>query len=437
MKYADRISEILNAFSPAPLRADQMEEFYCENTMEYRTSDKYDSPIEDIYDSCRSVDECGAYLLLGHRGCGKSTELNRMSERLIADGYPVKTVNCSLDLDLFNIVYSDLFILMGEALLKIAEELECEIEKDVLEKIKNFWFEGTETLMSQETGEVSVETGMSIETGGILAGILNVFAKIKADLKLNEETRKEYRKKISIRSSEWIGILRQIAEKITGRTDGKHPIIIFEDLDKLNPEDAWTVFYNYAAILSGMTFPVIYTFPIGLSYDKRFSAMESYFITKTLPMIKIETIEGELFQDGIDIIRDIVKKRADLALFESGVVDSLIQYTGGSLRDLFHVINTSANRAKRRGSGTVSMEDAERALEEVKTFLTRRIEEKDYKFLLNIYNENKERIEDKEMLLNMLQASVVLEYNGKRWHNVHPLVIKFFWEQGLIQDVGE
>ncbi len=437
MKYADRISEILNAFSPAPLRADQMEEFYCENTMEYRTSDKYDSPIEDIYDSCRSVDECGAYLLLGHRGCGKSTELNRMSERLIADGYPVKTVNCSLDLDLFNIVYSDLFILMGEALLKIAEELECEIEKDVLEKIKNFWFEGTETLMSQETGEVSVETGMSIETGGILAGILNVFAKIKADLKLNEETRKEYRKKISIRSSEWIGILRQIAEKITGRTDGKHPIIIFEDLDKLNPEDAWTVFYNYAAILSGMTFPVIYTFPIGLSYDKRFSAMESYFITKTLPMIKIETIEGELFQDGIDIIRDIVKKRADLALFESGVVDSLIQYTGGSLRDLFHVINTSANRAKRRGSGTVSMEDAERALEEVKTFLTRRIEEKDYKFLLNIYNENKERIEDKEMLLNMLQASVVLEYNGKRWHNVHPLVIKFFREQGLIQDVGE
>ena len=41
------------------------------------------------------------------------------------------------------------------------------------------------------------------------------------------------------------------------------------------------------------------------------------------------------------------------------------------------------------------------------------------------------------MLLKMLQASVVLEYNGKRWHNVHPLVVKFFKEQGLIEDVGE
>lgn len=30
------------------------------------------------------------------------------------------------------------------------------------------------------------------------------------------------------------------------------------------------------------------------------------------------------------------------------------------------------------------------------------------------------------MLLKMLQASVVLEYNGKEWHNVHPFVVSFF-----------
>ena len=218
---------------------------------------------------------------------------------------------------------------------------------------------------------------------------------------------------------------------------GRRPIIIFEDLDKLNPEDAWRVFYNYAAILSGMKFPVIYTFPIGLSYDARFSALESYFITKTLPMIKIADIDNQPFEEGINIIRDIVEKRASSALFEEKVLERLIQYTGGSLRDLFHVINASAKRANRRESETISIEDAERALEEVKTSLTRRIEEKDYTFLLNIYTGNKELIEDKEMLLKMLQASVVLEYNGKRWHNVHPLVIKFFEEQGMIKDEGE
>lgn len=228
-----------------------------------------------------------------------------------------------------------------------------------------------------------------------------------------------------------------MAGEIAEKADGKNPIIIFEDLDKLNPEDAWKVFYNYAAVLSGMAFPVIYTFPIGLSYDTRFSAMEGYFITKTLPMIKIATIENKPFREGIDIIIEIVKKRANMDLFEANVIERLIECTGGSLRDLFHVINASAKRAERRNSKTISLEDAQHALEEIKTSLTRRIEEKDYQFLLNIYNGNKEQIEDKEMLLKMLQASVVLEYNGKHWHNVHPLVAAFLKEQGLIEDARE
>ena len=114
----------------------------------------------------------------------------------------------------------------------------------------------------------------------------------------------------------------------------------------------------------------------------------------------------------------------------------MIRYTGGSLRDLFRVIIAAAKRAERRNSGRIEMEDADYALEEEKTSLTRRIEQKDYRFLFNIYQGNKERIEDKEMLLRMLQASVVLEYNGKRWHNVHPLVVKFLEEQGLMGDEG-
>ncbi len=260
---------------------------------------------------------------------------------------------------------------------------------------------------------------------------MKLFAKINADLKFNEETRKEYRKKISNRSSEWVRLLGLVSEEIVRKTGGKSPIIIFEDLDKLNPEDAWSVFYNYAAILSGMPFPIIYTFPIGLSYDSRFAAMDSYFITKTLPMIKIETIEGQSFAEGIAIMKEIIKKRADLTLFEAGVLEHLIRYTGGSLRDLFHTVNASAKRAERRKSTAVSMEDAERALDELQTSLTRRIEKKDYLFLLNIYRGNKELIEDTEKLLKMLQASVVLEYNGKRWHNVHPLVARFLDEQGL------
>ena len=155
MEYASRVTEIINAFSPEPLKGEQMQRFYYSDTMEYRMSDKYSSPMEDIFDICRQPGEQNAILLLSHRGGGKTTELNWMSEKLRVNGYQVKTIACSMDLDLFNIVYSDLFILMGEALLKIAEELECSIDQDILTDIMEFWEEGTEIKTSQKRRHIS------------------------------------------------------------------------------------------------------------------------------------------------------------------------------------------------------------------------------------------------------------------------------------------
>ncbi len=71
MQYANQIPEIINAFSPAPLKSYQMDQFYCKGTRKYRTSDRYNSPIEDIFDGCRHSEENAAFLLLGHRGCGR------------------------------------------------------------------------------------------------------------------------------------------------------------------------------------------------------------------------------------------------------------------------------------------------------------------------------------------------------------------------------
>ncbi len=38
MEYASRVTEIINAFSPEPLKGEQMQRFYYSDTMEYRMS---------------------------------------------------------------------------------------------------------------------------------------------------------------------------------------------------------------------------------------------------------------------------------------------------------------------------------------------------------------------------------------------------------------
>lgn len=432
MKYATKVSEIINAFSPQPLLGSEMDEFYCADTMEFRMGDKYCSPMEDIFEDCKMPTDRNSFLLLAHKGGGKSTELNRVSERLIAEGYKVRTISCSVDLDILNLAHSDLYVLLGEALICMADEIGCNIDQDILQQIIRFWDVGNEITTKCDVATMGIEGGATIKIPGILGSVFELFTKVKTDLKYNEEVRKEYRKVISIRSSDWISLLKYIAVRIAEKLEGKQPVIILEDLDKLNPEDAWKIFDSYAPVLSGFSFPIIYTFPIGLSYDHRFSALEEYFKVKILPIIKTETIDGEVFRGGVDIIKAIVEKRADLALFEADVLETMIIMTGGSLRDLFLAINSAARRAGRRRSDCISMADGSWALEELKTSLTRRIEKSDYEFLVNIHKGNKTRIEDKKKLLVMLQASIVLEYNGERWHNVHPIVAKYLIEQGII-----
>ena len=87
--------------------------------------------------------------------------MNRLSAELASKGYNVKTIICSTDLDMFNIVYSDLFILMGEALLEIAKDCGCAISKAILDDMGNFWDEGTEISVSKEEETTSVEAGIS------------------------------------------------------------------------------------------------------------------------------------------------------------------------------------------------------------------------------------------------------------------------------------
>ena len=205
MKFAEKVIDIPNAFAPNPLIGEELPHYYCEETMRVRTGDDYMSPIEDIYDACRWPTERNAFLLLGHKGCGKSTELNHMSARLREDGYQVFTIECGVDLDLNNPLYADLLILMGEALLKIAKRTGCALDADTVQTVREFWTADLEKCTTVTDGAaIQLEGGASAETPGPIASLLKIFVKIKADLKFNEENRTIYREKVAKRAGEWI-----------------------------------------------------------------------------------------------------------------------------------------------------------------------------------------------------------------------------------------
>ena len=183
MKFAERVIDIPNAFDPSPLNDEQLSRFYYEETMCVRTGDEYMSPIADICDACKQPSEHNTFLLLGHRGCGKSTELNHMSAKLKQDGYQVLTIEGRVDLDLNNPLYADLLILMGEALLRIADQVDCELDANTVQTVRDSWsIEQEKYTTVADLASIPVEGGASADTPSIVNSLLKIVRTVKADL---------------------------------------------------------------------------------------------------------------------------------------------------------------------------------------------------------------------------------------------------------------
>jgi len=433
MKFAENLGDFALAFDPDALTIEHLGEFYYDGTMPIRMNDENESPMNNIYRSCMLVRNQNAHLLLGHKGCGKSTELNMLKQKFEESGRRVSIIKCLIEADLQGVAYWDLLILLGMHLCKIADEAKCDLPESLLDAMRNFWNE----IESIETTSDVYSLGIKGEVSAGTPKFIKVFqflSSLSGELKYGYDKRNIIREKVRKSAAQWKGYLKEVSDYITMQSGGKQPIVIFEDLDKLPPDKAWEVFSNP---LYEMPFPVVYTFPISLSYDTKFAGLEAAFSNniQILPMIKIRTPDGKVFQDGIDTIRIIIGKRADLSVFEADALELLINKTGGILRDLFHCITQAANRAEYRGVSKIGLEDAKSATIRLRSALTRRIESTNYPLLINISKggKYKSQIEDREMLLDMMQGLIVLEYNGDRWHDLHPLVEDYLKEQGELQ----
>ena len=445
MVRATDLKAMLKVFAPEPLDEENLQDFYYDGTMKNRTGSPVKSPIRRLFDACTSPSSRNAHLFLGHKGCGKSTELNRLKLRFEAEGHPVYIVHANLERDLHQINHWDLMLLITEGLHQIAYDHGVAVPSETLDEIYCILeseIKVTETVSSSDLNE--------LKSGGELKVplyIINMFASLGRSLKASEEKRTDVIKTMDKRASDWQMNMVEISDHISNELKGRQPIIIIEDLDKLPyPERIFTLL-SYSA-LSQMPFPVIYTFPISQCYSPKYRTIRDLSYTAhTLPMIKVSDVEDRSEdEEGVKTITHIVEKRCDLGLFRKtetiDVLNLLIRKTGGSLRHLFECINYAAQLAtwrkaleiEEKGAQGVSdelkieLEDAEGVLDELRIELTRTIESPMFPQLAAIYNDPNVRrqIKDKDFLLQRMEALVVLEYqNGAHWHDLHPLVADY------------
>jgi len=404
-KIIDRttIKGIRRNFFSYPLEGSQLDEetgLYVD-TIAARTGNPAKSPIEDIFEACTGDSAKFIHFLLGHRGCGKSTEINRLEIKFREEGFAVRKINCSTETNIANLKVEDILILISNALMDICNEKGINInENDV--KILDSFFAFIEK-------EEKIGKGVSIEiNAGIGAGfqkIIKLIAEVKSKIMNTSDEMITIRETIIKRFSDWNVCIDNIIEKIKEKDNQKYPIIIFENFDKIVPtENAIEIFKN--GYLENIRTYIVYPFPIGLSYDAKFNTIKQQASSHIFPMIDVKTKEGKKNDAGYDTIKKIIDKRAELTLFEKGAIETIIEKTGGCLRDVFNCVEQAAKYTERRKKDKISIEEVNMALDEEKyNYLSRRITMKDYDALKEIHTK-KEEIKDKRKCLNFLKPTL-------------------------------
>lgn len=418
--------------SPYPLEGENLKRFYVE--LEEGRGDNPKLYLEDILRN----NPMGKQQLLfsGYRGCGKSTELNKLQE-LIADDFITVSYSVLQEFNPTNINYVELFIIVMEKLFKMAETEQIEIRASLLQSIKD-WVDSEEIKKVQElAGKVETETGAEANLNVWFA---KLFTKIRVQSNASSSTKKTITKIIEHRLSELIAhcndLIREVKLKLPS-INKKGLVLIIEDLDKLSVAQAEELFFNHSHTLTNLQTNVIFTFPISLQHHSKSNIIKGNFDQDyELPMVKIKTKTGEPYEKGRQQLYNILHKRIGKEYFENeALIDKFIDLSGGCLRDLFRLVRDAHAHARvRRKTDIIAEEDFKKAYFKLKrsyenTIAERRIDSENvitvedyYAILEKVAKSTNKKTDNTEAALDLRQNLCILGYNDEGWCDVHPVV---------------
>ena len=407
MPKATNLVDAYNNFVVEPLKTEEeFKDFYVERPK------NAPSPIEELKDRIENADSAKKYLFLGFRGCGKSTELNRLSRMIDRDRFLLVSYSIR-ELDVSDFDFRDFFGSMALKIYGIAEK-EIKLEKDIKEDFLDFMMHITK--VSEHDVTKYHEMGISFSNFILL--------KLGREAKTREYIRKELETKIS----DLIQKLNWLTMEVETKTE-KRIVVIVDDLDKLTRvKQAEDFFYkNYGLLIQPKCF-VIYTFPIPLTFNPYYENVRPAFDDDIiLPQLPVKSKDGKrVNENNFNFYKEIVEKRMDLDLIEENALEEAIVSTGKT-SEFISIMRDAAIKAYRNENEKITKEEVEKALEKLRRTYDRTLTEAHKKRLLEIYDKKEARDENTSDSISrdLLFSLTAVEYEDEegRWCDINPLLM--------------
>jgi hypothetical protein len=273
----------------------------------------------------------------GHRGSGKTVELLRFQQQINQpDKYFSVFLSLQKEIEITKMEPEDLYFILIKRLIQELREREVPFDEDEFEEIAEEWVRDQE-ITKELKHNFKLETGAELEAGFKFWNLFSAKGFFKSMYGYDNATTTKIRKSIRLnpgRLSNRLNIaLQGVSVAVREAGLGQDILFIIDDFEKSRPEVYKTVFLDDPQFFIELRAHFICCVPISTFYQVKEQEATAIFTPSYLPMIRLQSPEART-EFG-----KIVTVRADAALFGEGVLDAMIDMSGGSPRQFLQLAN--------------------------------------------------------------------------------------------------
>jgi energy-coupling factor transporter ATP-binding protein EcfA2 len=357
-------------------------------------------------------------LLIGHRGSGKTTELNKLSEE-VKEHFHIIGFNVLDITGRTNLEYEDLMLAISTQVTRdcirnglINRPLSAPVRKG-WEDLRDWWRQvvaGTE--LSQTAAEAEIGVQLSTLLGQIELGVSQ-----------SSLTREALKDQINRQMPDLIKRLNWVIEQAEAG-DRKRLLIVVEGLDKVDFDSALSIFQGHGTTITKPSATMIYTFPILLHHSHYYNAIEANFSSFCfLPNLVTRDVNGAPNTAGRDTLRNLVLARMEERLIEPDALDLIIEANGGVPVRLVSLMRAASLFALERDerANRITCDDVREAVRELRTSMSKALTREDLQVLRARHKDRKLTNDAAEQRL--LYNGSLIDYShasGEMWCDAHP-----------------
>jgi hypothetical protein len=365
--------------------------------------------------------------LAGMRGSGKTTELNKIAEKL-HNPAAFFCVTCNLDdgLDLNDMEYMDILVFQLERLAEELQKLDIHFRKPIIKDLQDWYSEQIKEVNRTIKREGGVEIKAEVKTPSLLS-FLGLSAALKGNLSGSKENATMIRTVLKRNFSEFTTRFNHFIEQVNvylrEHKVAQEILFIVDGLEKIATSNIRRkIVENESNRISQIKVNTIFTLPIELfvleQKLKQFSSMVNF------PFVKILQKTGDRVPDAIERFEEFVLKRIDASLFDDPkTIKDAICYGGGSPRELLRVLEYTYLYSD-LDAGKLTADALQKAVKKLSAEYSRYLSTEDLDHLKVLHQNNEKGLTTPfdDSWQDLLEKLIVLEYNDGTYRRVHPLV---------------